>query len=105
MFWKIKDQPVRRMSDPADESALEQLEQRLNALEKRVLFIERPEEAEKERILDLQERVAKGYKKRHGIFVDFYTEEQLKRYSQEIADYYTKKVKEASKCSGSKKNV
>ena len=94
MFWK-SEQPVRRMKDPADESALEQLEQRLNILERRVLYIERPDVAEKERILDLVERVANGQKRYGYGMVDFYTEEQTNRWSQEIADYYAKKVEVA----------
>ena len=89
MFWKQKDNrdlTARRMASD--------VELQCKLLEKRVYLLEHPEEAEKERILELQERVEKGYKVIHNYYTDFYTAQQLKRWSQEISDYYAKKVKE-----------
>ena len=82
----------RRTDDPLKESWLEQLEGRVEVLEQRLHFIEHPEAKEKARILDLQRRVEIGYTEWPNWFIERYSEAQIKRYSQEIADYYAKKA-------------
>ena len=67
---------------------------KIDGLRKRVYLLENPAEAEKERIHKLQEKVDRGYRNYGWYESDNYSDEDIKKWSKEIASYYAKKAKE-----------
>lgn len=98
MFWKQKeciDMKARRTASDT-EIRLRALEKRydldMDNLLKRIRLLEDPILAEWNRIKQLEEKIERGYEPYGCNKSDYYTKDQLKKWTQEIADYYAKQA-------------
>ena len=85
----------KQQNDLGARRRIDDLELEFRKLEKRVHFIEHPEEKEKERMKELQQRINDGALK-VGFMTFPYQEIELQRFAKELADYYTKKAGDLS---------